>query len=194
MRWCALRDMNMKDFTLYLNSIDSTRFSKKQSRFGLDHFADEWKAAWQSYERHVLNAASWLPIGIAEYALAGWRQDLSNALCIRKKPITAMEFAGVERAALFKVKNPVLDRELVFRFNKVAEFSWMDNSASDSSVIGPIEERQEDVAPTLIIYVEELRFPEKGLIEHEIVFLDGSRLLIKATSLTLNLSDYRVCS
>lgn len=178
----------MKDFTLYLNFIDSNRFSKEQSRFGLALFKDEWKMAWQSYENHVSNAAAWLPIEVSEYALAGWRQDLREKLCIRKKPVTALEFSAIERAAVININNPVLGKDFVLRYEQIIDLSWRESEASEAADCELFS--QEIVRDLPIIYVEELRFPKKGVIEHEILFLEGSRLLITAASLTLNLSHY----
>ena len=176
----------MRDFTLYLNWIDSTRFSKEQSRFGLGKFADEWKAAWHAYEMHVVDATSLFGREVLrDYALADWRQDLRDALCIRKKPVSKIEFSVEERSAQLVVSNPVLNRDLRFQYNSVASFNW-----TESQNVVPLEKAPGNTVQMPVLYLEELRFPQVGWIEHEIVFLDGSRLLISAASLWLNLDDY----
>jgi len=185
----------MRDFTLYLNWIDCTRFSKEQSRFGLDKFADEWRAAWHAYEMHVVDAASLLGREEShEYALANWRQNLSELLCIRRKPVTKIEFNVAESLAEIIVSNTDLYRDLKFQYSSVRSFIWTETWAEiwPESWIddNPFENVPRDAVELPILYLEELRFPQAGSIEHEIIFLDGSRLLISAASIKLNLADY----
>lgn len=187
MRQRTLR--NMRDFTLYLNWIDPNRFSKEQSRFGLGKFADEWKAAWHAYKTHVYDATSLLGgDSLRDFALADWRQDLRDARCIRKKPVTKIKFCVVERLAEFVVGNPVLHRDLRFQYHSVTSFCW--NESPKNNV--PLERQAGDGVQIPVLYLEELRFPKVGAIEHEFFFLDGSRLLVSAASLRLNLKDYLI--
>lgn len=173
----------MQDITLYLNFISAPSFSKRDSRYGLDCYADEWRAAWQAYEEHVLNAASWLPPSIVEYALADWRQDLSNVLCIRKRPVSDIKFSLVERSGFMCVRNSLLENEITFHYESVKKIVW-EKSESESA-------EKEYIGPP-VLYLEELRFPNKGMIEHEIRLLDGTSLLIAAAAVTLDLSSYLV--
>lgn len=174
----------MQDFTLYLSQIDPRKFSRKDSRFDLDCYADEWKTAWQSYETHILNAVPWLASDVADYALAGWRQDLRDALCIRKKPV-AVEFSVADRAAALNVSNQILGRALTFQYEQVREFAWQ-----ESPTLNFADLKQSGAVRVPVLYLEELRFPSEGTIEHEVRFLDGAHLLITSASLTLNLSEY----
>lgn len=177
----------MRDFTLYVHDIDATRFDDKQSRYGVSKFSEEWERAWASYTTHVHEAPVRITDELREFALSLWRQDLRDPRCIRKKPLDGLVFSALTKTAELRVYNEIVSRTLVLQYSHLLEFAWQDSTTK----IALAEALDGNSIPLFSdLRVEEVRFDQTGVIEHEIRFMDGSHLRIRAGSISLNLSDY----
>lgn len=186
----------MRDFTLYLHDIDSTRFSASQSRYAQKSYGDEWRAAWLAYESHVNQASRVAEKQLREYALAGWRQDPRDPRCLRNKVAEVFAHFGINKTAEIKIRNEIINKSLVFKYENVRHFSWCGSGpcGPDMALSGALVAASSGSSVDLLLRCEEIRFGEDGLIEHEMRFLDGAVVILSADSCNLNLDWYSVVS